>query len=295
MSLFPGFRDDRVALPTGVTLRVRHGGSGPPLILLHGYPQTGACWHAVAPALARDFTVIVPDLRGYGGSDAPPGRDDHATYAKRAMAADVAALARAMGHARFAVAGHDRGGRVAHRLARDHRDRVSALAVLDIVPTAHVFADADTEVALAYYHWFFLAQPAPLPETLIVADPGFWLRAKLAAWGRSGMGAYAPAALAEYEAAFDAATIHASCEDYRAGATIDLTHDAKADAPLPMPLLALWGGAGFVGDRYDVLETWRAVAADVRGHALPCGHFLPEERPEETGHALAAFFRAHPT
>jgi haloacetate dehalogenase len=290
--LLDGFSDARIEVGDGVAIRTRVAGDGPPLLLLHGYPQTHACWHRVAPRLvAAGFTVVLTDLRGYGDSSKPASTPDHAPYAKRAMAADQVAVMRALGHARFAVAGHDRGGRVAHRMALDHAQAVARIAVLDIAPTATMYARTDRAFATGYYHWFFLIQPAPLPERLIGAEPELYLRAKLAAWNR-GEDTFAPAAVAEYLRCFaDPATIAATCEDYRAAATVDLEHDA-ADAVrrIEAPLLALWGARGLVGRSYDVLATWRDKATDVRGHALPTGHYLPEEAPEAVAQALAGFF-----
>jgi haloacetate dehalogenase len=292
--MFEGFADHRIPLPTGVTVRARVAGEGPPVLLLHGYPQTSACWHAVAPRLvAAGFTVVAPDLRGYGDSDKPASSPDHATYSKRAMAADQVALMRHLGHDRFCLAGHDRGGRVAHRLALDHPDAVEKVAVLDIAPTATMYARTEREFATGYYHWFFLIQPAPYPERMIGADPDFYLRSKLSAWGRSGLEIFAEEALAEYLASFrDPACIAATCEDYRAAATIDLEHDAAdADRRVEAPLQALWGGKGLVGRLYDVLSVWREKAVAVEGKPLPVGHYLPEEAPAETAEALSAFFR----
>ena len=275
-----------------VEIAYRIAGDGPPLLLLHGFPQTNFMWHKIAPALAADFTVIAADLRGYGDSSKPPTDNDHSPYSKRAMAADMVALMAALGHASFAVAGHDRGGRVAHRMARDHPDAISRLAVLDIAPTASMYGQTDMRFATAYYHWFFLIQPAPLPERMIGADPEFYLRNKGAHWGRTE-GAFTEDAFADYLRCFrQPETIHAMCEDYRAAATIDLQHDAAdAGKKLVMPVLALWGASGFVGSAYDVLAEWRAVAQDVRGHAVPGGHYLPEEAPQETLAALQDFFR----
>lgn len=275
-----------------VDIAYRMAGNGPPLLLLHGFPQTNFMWHKIAPALAADFTVIAADLRGYGDSSKPPTDPDHSPYSKRAMAADMVALMASLGHASFAVAGHDRGGRVAHRMARDHPDVVTRLAVLDIAPTASMYGQTDMRFATAYYHWFFLIQPAPLPEKMIGADPEFYLRTKGAHWGRTE-GAFTEAAFADYLRCFrQPETIHAMCEDYRAAATIDLQHDAAdAGKKLVMPVLALWGASGFVGSAYDVLAEWRAVAQDVRGHAVPGGHYLPEEAPQETLAALQGFFR----
>ena len=291
--MFKGFEDRPVTLPNGITLRVRTGGQGAPLLLLHGYPQTSACWHKVAPALAEaGFSVVVPDLRGYGGSDKPPSAPDHSPYSKREMAADMVLLMAKLGHTTFQVAGHDRGGRVTHRMALDHPQAVTKAAVLDIAPTATMYALTDMDFAKGYYHWFFLIQPEPLPETLLGSDPAFYLQRKIGAWGQSGKEVFDPEALAEYIEHFsNPATIHASCEDYRAAATIDLDHDAAdADARINCPLLALWGTEGLVGRTYDVLDTWRAKATDVQGHALPCGHFLPEEQPEQTLKAFLDFF-----
>jgi haloacetate dehalogenase len=290
--MFEGFALKRVAVAAG-EVNLAMGGNGPPLLLLHGYPQTHAMWHKVAPALARSFTLVCPDLRGYGDSMKPASDATHGPYSKRAMAKDQAETMAALGFARFAVAGHDRGGRVAHRLALDHPHRVSRIAVLDICPTHAMYASTDKEFATAYYHWFFLIQKEPLPERLIGADPAFYLESKLGHWGRDP-GAFTQEAKAEYIRCFrDPATIHATCEDYRAAAEIDLIHDEQdLGRKLAMPLLALWGGKGLVGRRYDVLAEWRKRAADVRGRALPCGHFLPEEAPRETAQALLEFFKS---
>ncbi|MGQ0843993.1 MAG: alpha/beta fold hydrolase [Sporichthyaceae bacterium] len=266
------------------------GGSGPPVLLLHGFPQTHAMWHRVATRLATQFTVVLTDLRGYGSSSKPRGSETHVEYSKRAMAADQVAVMSALGFDRFAVVGHDRGGRVGHRLALDHRERVTRLAVLDIVPTLEVFRTTDEHLARVYYHWFFLAQPAPLPETLIGADPEFYLRWCLKAW-TADPDCYAPDAMAEYVRAYvDPATVHATCEDYRAGASIDLEHDeADLADPLTCPVLVLWGAKGFVAKRYDVLQVWRRRATDVRGHAIDTAHFLPEEDPAGTYEAVRDF------
>ena len=291
--MFAGFSDQRVDVGGGVAIRVRVGGDGPPLLLLHGYPQTHACWHRVAPLMiAAGFRVVAADLRGYGDSSKPVSASDHAPYSKRAMAADQVAVMRALGHVRFAVAGHDRGGRVAHRMALDHPQAVARVAVLDIAPTATMYSRTDMAFATGYYHWFFLIQPAPLPERLIGADPDFYLRFKLGAWSQGRDGFFAPEAVAEYLRCFaDPATIVATCEDYRAAATIDLEHDAAdAGRRVEAPLLALWGERGLVGRSYDVLASWREKAREVRGHALPAGHYLPEEAPEAVAEALAGFF-----
>ncbi len=292
--MLDGFTDERIAVSTGVTLRVRRAGEGPPVLLLHGYPQTHLCWHRVAPALvAAGFDVILPDLRGYGDSDKPDSADDHAPYSKRAMAGDMVALMNQLCISQCTVAGHDRGGRVAHRLVRDHPSRVSAVAVLDIAPTLHMYETANRTFATAYEHWFSLIQPAPFPETLIGADPGFYLASKLGGWSQGNVTAFSDAALSEYVRCFsDPACIHATCEDYRASAGIDLDHDRSDDGKLcPVPLLALWGAKGLVGKLYDVPAVWRAHFETVKGAALPCGHFLPEEAPDATAEHLIAFFQ----
>lgn len=284
--LFPGFRIVDVETPE-TTIRACLGGAGPPLLLLHGYPQTHAIWHQVAPRLSRRYTLVCPDLRGYGDSGKPPSDPEHRAYSKRAMASDMAAVMAALGHARFGVVGHDRGGRVAHRLAADRPDLVERLAVLDIAPTREMYRDTTDAFARSYWHWFFLIQPAPLPEAMIGADPdGYFLKR------RGGASPFAPEALAEYLRCFrDPAAIHASCEDYRAAATIDIAHDDADDgARLAMPLLALWGEHGTVHRCFDVLALWRERATDVRGRALPGGHYLAEELPEEVAAELEAFF-----
>ena len=274
-------------LDTGeATLRVRHGGGGPPLLLLHGHPQTHAMWHKVAPLLARDFTVVAPDLRGYGESSKPLTTDDHEPYSKRAMARDMVALMRHLGFERFGVAGHDRGGRVAYRLALDHPERVAKLAVLDIIPTGEAFRRTDMKFGLGYWHWFFLAQPYDLPERLIDANPDNYCF-------HGSHDRFDPEALADYlRCARDPATIHAMCEDYRAGATFDYQLDEadRGTRRIACPLLALWGQRGYLERAYDVLAIWRDWAGDVRGRSLDCGHYLAEELPDETYAELSAFF-----
>jgi haloacetate dehalogenase len=293
-SLFPGFAVQRIRA-TGTDIHCIVGGSGPPLLLLHGYPQTHVMWHRVAPALAREYTVVCPDLRGYGDSGKPASDATHAAYSKRAMAQDMVDVMRVLGFPRFRLAGHDRGGRVAHRLCLDHPDVVERVAVLDISPTRTMFHGTNQAFATAYYHWFFLIQPFDLPEKLIGADPLYYLHRKLGGWG-TGLQHFDARALAEYERCFaDPATIHATCEDYRAASTIDLQHDdadVAAGRKVACPLLALWGDKGVVNRMFDPLRDWGAVAADVRGRALPSGHFLAEEAPEETLHELRAFVAA---
>jgi haloacetate dehalogenase len=251
-------------------------------------------WHGVAPRLAEDFTVVAADLRGYGDSSKPEGDDGHLNYSKRAMARDMVEVMDHLGFESFALVGHDRGGRVGHRLALDHAGRVTRLAVLDIVPTREVFARADTELAMAYYHWFFLAQPRGFPERLIGGDPGYYLDRTLARYGAL-KDTFAPEAVAEYRRCFDAATIHASCEDYRAAASVDLEHDEKdrGQRRISCPLLVLWGANGVVGRLYDALEVWRPYAAgEVSGRAIDAGHYLVEERPERTLAELRSFLGA---
>ncbi|MBA2343686.1 MAG: alpha/beta hydrolase [Rubrobacter sp.] len=285
--MFEGF-ERHLIQTSGAEINAVRGGDGPPVLLLHGYPQTHAMWHAVAPRLAEHFTVVAADLRGYGDSSKPSGGEDHAAYSKRAMARDMVEVMEHLGFESFAVVGHDRGGRVAHRLVLDHPDRIEKLALLDIIPTREVFARTDKALATSYYHWFFLIQPYDLPETLIGADPTYYLHKKLGGWG-TALDTFAPEALTEYERCFsDPRTIHASCEDYRAAASIDLAHD-EADAGMKQiecPLLLLWGASGIMGKLYDVEEIWHPYARDVRGKAMDAGHFLAEEQPEETARKL---------
>jgi haloacetate dehalogenase len=291
--LFPGFSPVRIATDTIEITGVK-GGAGPGLLLLHGYPQTHAIWHRVAPGLAEHFTVVAPDLRGYGDSSKSAGDPDHATYSKRTMALDQIALMRAFGFEQFFVVGHDRGGRVAHRLAVDHPGAVRRLVVLDIVPTLAMYEQTTMELARAYWHWFFLIQPAPMPERLIGSDPEFFLN-----WTLSHLtgerSPFTPEALDEYQRCFrDQATIHAMCEDYRAAATIDLEHDRSdrtAGRRITCPLLTLWGAKGAVARCFDPLAEWCRVAGDVSGHDLPCGHFIPEEMPQELLLEVLAFLR----
>ena len=288
-TLLPGFETREIE--TGdVRIHAAVGGSGPPLLLLHGHPQTHLTWHKIAPRLAERFTVVAADLRGYGDSSKPAGGEGHVNYSKRAMAADQVAVMRSLGHERFALVGHDRGGRVAHRLALDHPDVVDRIAVLDIAPTATMYARTDQAFATRYFWWFFLIQPYDLPERLIAADPEYCLRTHLDGQSKTP-GATSEALIQEYLRCYrDPATRHAICEDYRAAASIDLVHDAAdADARIAAPLLALWGAKGTVGALYDVLETWRDKAVDVQGHAIACGHTLQEEAPEETLSALLSF------
>lgn len=289
--MFPGFQQHRAKL-SGAEINFRRAGDGPPLLLLHGYPQTHAMWHAVAPRLAQRFTVIAADLRGYGDSSKPASGGDHAGYAKRAMANDMIELMAALGWRKFAVAGHDRGGRAAYRMALDHPEAVTKLAVLDIVPTHTVWTNMDWKVALSTYHWLFLAQPDGLPERLIGLDPAYYLRETLRRWAAPGF-TFAPEAMAEYLRCFaDPASIHGACEDYRAGASLDVQHDEQdvGRRRIGCPVLVVSSQLYLARRSADVLGAWRPWASDLRGHTISgCGHFVAEEAPEETLKALEAF------
>jgi len=294
MNLFPGFSARTVDVE-GVAIRcvTSPERDAPALLLLHGYPQTHAIWHKMAPRLAERFNVVAADLRGYGDSAKPETTADHAPYSKRAMAADQVGLMRQLGHDAFFVAGHDRGGRVAHRMAVDHPDAVRAIAVLDIAPTLAMYEQTTEAFARAYWHWFFLILPAPVPEKMIGADPAFLLRAKMGS-ASAGLEPFTPEAWSEYERCFTSGMIHASCEDYRAAASLDLEHD-RADRDggrrVHAPLLVLWGAHGIVERCFKPMDEWRRVADDVRGRSLPGGHYLPEELPDLVCNELEAFFR----
>lgn len=292
---FEGF-EAGVHAVNGQRIFARVGGrvDGPPLLLLHGFPQTHAIWHRVAQRLADRHRLVMPDLRGYGDSSKPEGGPDHAQYSKRAMAQDMVALMQSLGHPRFALCGHDRGGRVAHRLALDHPDAVQALALVDIAPTLDMYEATDMAFARAYYHWFHLIQPEPLPERMIGGDPLGYLHWKLGGWGAGGLAHVEPQALADFERCFaDPAAIHATCEDYRASAGIDLVHDRASRAAgekIACEVLLLWGERGVVHRLFDPMALWQAqCSAAVRGEALPAGHFIPEEVPDRVADALAAF------
>ena len=283
---FPGFERRRIET-SGANINLVTGGSGPPLLLLHGYPQTHLMWRKLGPRLAAEFTVVAPDLRGYGDSSKPPAGPENANYAKRALAQDQVETMAAFGFERFCVVGHDRGARVAHRLARDHPERVQRLALLDIVPTLYRFETIDQKAATASYHWFFLIQPGGLPERLIGAEPEFFLRSML-----RDPAVFEPEIFAEYLRCFkNPETIRATCDEYRAGATIDLAHDrVDRGHRLAMPLLVLWGQRSSQGSGYDVLAVWRNHAENVSGRAIDGGHFLAEEAPDATYRALHSFF-----
>lgn len=268
----------------------------PVLLLLHGFPQSHVLWHRVALALQDQFYLVMPDLRGYGDSAKPAGLPDHSNYSKRTLAQDMVALMDALGVAQFHLCGHDRGGRVAHRLAADHPARVQSLCVIDIAPTLDMYAATDFVFAQAYYHWFHLTQPSPLPETMIGGNPLAYLHAKLGGWGSAGMGYIEPQALAHYERCFTLpGTIHAMCEDYRASAGIDLTHDRESRArneKIACDTLVIWGEHGVVHRLFDPLALWQAQCAGVvTGLAVPAGHFIPEQLPGETADALRSFMR----
>ena len=294
--MFQGFVEERIE-GEGATLFVRRAGptGATPVVLLHGYPQTSAMWHGVAPILAQNYQVICPDLRGYGRSDKPKTDALHKPYSKRSMANDIVALMQRLGHERFLIGAHDRGARVAHRLGLDHPERVGAMVLLDIAPTREMYANTSAEFAQAYWHWFFLIQAHPLPESMIEANPTrFW---KLKCFNQSGGdNPFSDAALAEYLAAFakpDA--IHASCEDYRAAAGIDIDHDnADNGRKLNMPVLALWAKRGVIAKCFDALELWRQRAEQVQGEALDTTHYMAEEIPDDIAARMANFFAHNP-
>jgi haloacetate dehalogenase len=270
-------------------------GTRPALLLLHGFPQTHVMWHRVAQRLQQEFYLVMPDLRGYGDSGKPVGLPDHSSYSKRTMAQDMVEVMDQLGITQFGLCGHDRGGRVAHRLALDDPALVSELCVIDIAPTLDMYAATNFEFAQAYYHWFHLTQPEPLPETMIGGNPLAYLHHKLGGWGTGGMAHLEPAALAEYERCFiQPETIHAVCEDYRAGASIDLVHDQASRAAgqqIACDTLVLWGGKGVVNRLFNPLPLWQAqCAGSVTGEALDAGHFIPEELPQETADLLKGFF-----
>ena len=280
--LFPGFKSELIEV-NGVKIMARKGGSGQPLLLLHGHPQTHAIWHRVAQQLAESHTVVMTDLRGYGDSSKPQGSQDHLNYSKRVMALDQIEVMRHFGFAQFDVLAHDRGARVAHRLALDHPKAVQRLVLLDIAPTLAMYEKTSNQFARSYWHWFFLIQPAPLPERLIEADPAAYVRDVL---GRrsAGLAPFDPRALAEYVRCLELpGTAHGLCEDYRASASIDLVHD-QLDIDkknfLQQALLVLWGEQGVVNQCFEPLKEWSKLAVNVKGHALPCGHYIPEEAPE---------------
>ena len=290
----PGFAYQRIKTG-GSIINVATAGTGAPLLLLHGYPENHRMWARVAPSLSKEFSVVCADLRGYGDSSKPEGAPDHSNYSKRAMAADMVEVMAALGHREFFLAGHDRGGRVAYRLALDHPGLVTRLALLDIVSTKAVYEQVSMSLATAYFHWYFLIQPHPLPERLISGDPALWLHT---AFGRLGSdsSAFDGATMADYLRTFGTPKgIHATCEDYRAGASVDIADDRAdiaAGRKIKCPTLVLWGVRGVVGRLFQPLETWRDLVDRPTGEGIDCGHFIPEEKPAETLRALSAFFRA---
>ena len=291
--MFEGFQTRGID-GAGARIHLRVGGTGPPLLLLHGNPLTHVMWHKIAPRLAQDFTVVATDLRGYGDSAKPPGGGDHGDYSFRTMANDNVAVMKALGFDKWSVAGHDRGGRVAHRMALDHPRHVAKVAFLDIVPTLHMLSNIPLKWAVDSYHWFFMAQPHDYPEKMIEAY-GFerYIRKKLDKPG-VGLSAFTPEAMAEYIRCCNAENIHAVCEDYRAAVSIDLVHDrddADAGRKIGMPMLVLWGEKSHVNRSYKPIDAWKERATDVHGKMLPCGHYPAEQVPDETCAELSAFFR----
>ncbi|MEQ8653979.1 MAG: alpha/beta hydrolase [Kiloniellales bacterium] len=285
--MFEGFEERRIATQDA-EIFLRIGGSGPPLLLLHGYPQTHLMWHAVAPGLAENHTVVCPDLRGYGQSSNPPDGENHAGYAKRAMAADQVAVMSALGFERFQLVGHDRGGRVAHRLCLDHASRVSKVVIIDICPTLTMYEATDQAFATAYYHWFFLIQPADLPERMIAGAFDDYMDRTFRGWGG---GSFAPDAIAAYKQALrDPENLHSACEDYRAAASIDLEHDrADQGRRIACPLHILWGSRSVIGKQFEPMKDWAEKAETLSGQAIDGGHFLPEEAPQAVLQALKDF------
>jgi haloacetate dehalogenase len=293
MALLQGFEQGTIET-SGATINYVAAGVGEPILLLHGYPETHVCWHRVAPELAKRYRVVCADLRGYGGSSKPEGLPDHSNYSKRAMGLDMVELMRTLGHHSFHLVGHDRGGRVAHRLTRDHETKVRTLTVLDVSPTLKMFESTNLAFATAYYHWFMMLQPPPLPEKMLAGQVPFNI---LGLVGRTepDLSAFDPQAIDAYVRAFaDPRAIHASCEDYRAAGTIDLEHDrADRGRKINTPVLALWGARAVVGKLFDCLVDWREVANRVTGRAIDCGHFLPEEAPLETLAEIERFISSH--
>lgn len=291
--LFPGFTSARCTVTDTVEIDYVKSGSGPPILLLHGYPQTKALWSKVAPQLAAHFTVVAADLRGYGASSKPANASDNSTYSFRAMAGDQVKLMQSLGFERFHAVGHDRGGRTVHRMALDHPGKVQSLTVMDIIPTSDVFAHTDKLLALTYWHWFFLAQPAPFPETLIGHDPDRFFETCLLGWGKSKLSDFDPDQLASYRAAWnDPGMILGSCADYRAAATIDSVHDAEdQSAMVTCPTLVAYGADGVMADMFDIPALWRHKCTQVQVGPQPGGHFFIDQHPDETAEMLLAFLK----
>jgi haloacetate dehalogenase len=288
--MFEGFEQQQIETSGGVTINLVKAGHGPPLLLLHGYPQTHVMWHKIAPRLAQDFTVVAPDLRGYGDSGKPQGDPDHLNYSKRVMAQDQVDVMHRLGFDSFLLVGHDRGARVSHRLTKDHPQRVRKLATLDIIPTHRMFQIVDKEMATNTYHWFFLIQPYDFPERVIGADADYFIRSRFERV-KDAARVFPPEAIEEYVRCFNhPEAIHGACEDYRAGAGIDLVHDeTDLDQKITCPHLALWSETGYVGRTQDVLGVWRDYSTNVHGKSLPCGHYIAEEMPDESYAILKEF------
>ncbi|MDD3009164.1 MAG: alpha/beta hydrolase [Arcobacter sp.] len=289
--LFPKeFKNEKILVEEKLFINVTHGGKGKPLLLIHGYPQTHIMWYKVVEKLSKNYYVVCPDLRGYGDSSKPKGDEKHLTYSKKSMAKDIITLMKKLGFDEFFVAGHDRGARVTHRMCLDYPKNILKACVMDITPTYHMFKNTNQTFATGYYHWFFLIQPDFLPETMIGNNPRYYLEEKLKRWSAKDF-VFDKKAVDEYVSCFDKESIHATCEDYRAGASIDMSDDEKdRNRKISTPLLVLWGEKGFVNRTYDVLNVWKEYALDVSGEALDCGHFLPEEKPKEVSQKLKEFF-----
>ena len=289
--LFPKeFKNEKILVEDDIFINVTHGGKGKPLLLIHGYPQTHIMWYKVVEKLSKEYYIICPDLRGYGDSSKPKGDEKHLIYSKKSMAKDMIILMQKLGFDKFFVAGHDRGARVTHRMCLDYPNNILKACVMDITPTYHMFKNTNQAFATGYYHWFFLIQPDFLPETMIGNNPRYYLEEKLKRWSAKGS-VFDKKAIDEYVRCFDKDSIHATCEDYRAGASIDMSDDEKdRNRKISTPLLVLWGEKGFVNRTYDVLNVWKEYALDLSGEALDCGHFLPEEKPKEVSQKLKEFF-----
>jgi haloacetate dehalogenase len=289
--LFPKeFKNEKILVENDIFINVTHGGKGKPLLLIHGYPQTHIMWYKVIEKLSKEYYIVCPDLRGYGDSSKPKSDEKHILYSKKSMAKDMITLMQKLGFDKFFVAGHDRGARVTHRMCLDYPNNILKACVMDITPTYHMFKNTNQAFATGYYHWFFLIQPDFLPETMIGNNPRYYLEEKLKRWSAKGS-IFDKEAVDEYVRCFDKDSIHATCEDYRAGASIDMSDDEKdRNRKISTPLLVLWGEKGFVNRTYDVLNVWKEYALDVSGEALDCGHFLPEEKPNEVIRKLTDFF-----